>query len=81
MAARGLILTSAADAARTYPDLFVNPAAARQALHRVKGDLCDIPLGKDLSLGECHTNRLEEVSYRPEGRGQQTRRAWVKGVA
>lgn len=77
MAGRGLVLTSAADGARIYPDLFVSAAAARQALHRIRVDFCDIPLGIESLLGECHRNRLVEVTYRPEGRGQQTRRAWI----
>ena len=78
MAGRGLVLFGATDAARIYPDLFPTPEAAKKALQResVERDLGDIPLGRS-TIGECPLNRLVEVSYRPAGRGQQTRRALV----
>jgi hypothetical protein len=78
MASRGLVLSSAADAARIYPDLFPSAEAAKKALQRagVHGHLGDIPLGI-LFLGECPANQLVRVRYRPEGRGQQSRHALV----
>lgn len=78
MASRGLMLSSPADAARIYPDLFPTPEAAKKALQRELkgGDFGDISLLLVL-IGECPRNRLVEVRYRPAGRGQQNRRAWV----
>jgi len=78
MAGRGLVLFGATDAARIYPDLFPTPEAARKAIMREFGEgyFPDIPLG-DISIGECPGNTLVRVSYRPTGRGQQTRRALV----
>ena len=78
MAGRGLVLLGATDAARIYPDLFPTPEAARKAIMREsgEGDFPDIPLCISL-LGECPGNTLARVSYRPAGRGQQTRRALV----
>ena len=78
MAGRGLVLLGATDAARIYPDLFPTPDAARMAIQREseKADFPNIPLGS-ISIGGCSGNRLVPVSYRPAGRGQQTRRALV----
>lgn len=78
MAGRGLVLFGATDAVRIYPDLFPTPEAAKKALQRELAgrDLRDILL-RENNIGECPANRLVEVSYRPAGRGQQTRRALV----
>jgi len=81
MAARGVILISPRDAERAYRDLFTaGEAAARQALLRATqaGYFRDIPLWR-VPIGECHTNTpWLRVEYRPAGRGQQTRIAWVR---
>ncbi|MDJ0391160.1 hypothetical protein QMO56_23905 [Roseomonas sp. E05] len=80
MAARGVILTSPRDAARAYSDLFPTVEAAKKALQRDQGarDFGDIPLWK-LSIGECPRNSgFIRVTYRPSGRGQQTRTAWAR---
>ena len=76
MASRGLVLFGAADASRIYTDLFPTPKAAEHAISRAKGDFPPKPLGV-IYLGEWGGNRFLEVSYRPAGRGQQNRRAWV----
>ncbi len=79
MASRGAVLLGATDASRVYPDLFPTADAARMAIQRSAregGDFPNIPLSI-VPLGDCSGNRLVEVTYRPEGRGQQSRRAWV----
>ncbi len=79
MASRGAVLLGATDASRVYPDLFPTADAARMAIQRSAkevGDFPNIPLSIVL-LGVCSGNRLVEVTYRPEGRGQQSRRAWA----
>ncbi|WP_147426107.1 ATP-dependent DNA helicase [Teichococcus wenyumeiae] len=79
MAGRGIFLFSAADAAKIYPDLFSSQEAAKKALQRAgQGrDFGDISL-RVLSIGECPGNTPSTIHYRPEGRGQQTRRALVR---
>jgi len=80
MAARGVILTSPCDATRGYPDLFPTAEAAKKALQRAKGgrDFGDIPLWR-VPIGECPRNTpWLRVEYRPAGRGQQIRIAWVR---
>ena len=77
---RGAVLTSPSDAAKAYPDLFPNADAARMALGRMGLGKGRFPehFPKSLSiLGKCSGNRLMAVSYRPAGRGQQRRTAWV----
>ena len=77
MWARGAILTSPSDAAKAYPDLFPTTKAAEHALARAKG-LFPPHLPRNISiLGEWGGNRLVGVTYRPSGRGQQQRLAWV----
>jgi len=68
MLARGVVLRSAADAHKAYPDLFSTPKAAEKAFDRAKDDFA--------LIRERVGNRLTEVAYRPKGRGQQTRTAW-----
>jgi len=78
MAARGCVLLGPTDAARAYPDLFVSPDAARMAIQREAGerDFPNKPLRNTLHR-EMFGKSLVRVSYRPHGRGQQTRRAWA----
>ncbi len=78
MAGRGLVLFGATDAARIYPDLFPSPDAARMAIKKEAGEghFPKFPLGEEY-IGGISGNRLVPVSYRPAGRGQQTRRALV----
>ncbi|MDO9713769.1 hypothetical protein Q7A36_36000, partial [Paracraurococcus sp. LOR1-02] len=86
MAARGVVLASATDAARAYPDLFPTAEAAKKALQRsgcCGGDFGDKPLWV-VPIGPCPRNPfcndlpdLVPVAYRPAGRGQQTRTAWA----
>jgi len=78
MLARGRVLLGATDAAKAYPDLFPTPDAARMAIQRSRagGHFPNIPLGISI-LGECPGNRPVEVEYRPAGRGQQERCAFV----
>jgi hypothetical protein len=73
MAARKAALMGATDAAKAYPDLFPTAEAARKAIHRAaEGDFPDIPLyvspHKELS-----GKSLNEILYRPHGRGQNQR--------
>lgn len=78
MLARGAALFGPADAAKAYPDLFPNPDAARKAIARaaetksIRTNPYDI-----FSIGECPDALPIEVSYRPSGNGQKTRRAFV----
>ena len=84
MRARGIILWGATDAAKAYPDLFPGAEAARKAIQRAEE--CregaeqryfpDKPLGESF-LGKCPGNGLVSISYRPVGRGQQQRTAYV----
>jgi hypothetical protein len=79
MAARGVVITSATDARHFYPDLLpTDPEAAKKAMQRAGGGLGDNHLWR-LPIGECPLNRpsLVPVTYRPSGRGQQTRTAWA----
>jgi len=80
MACRGILFTSPADAAAMCPDLFGSEMAARKALHlwrKTSAISVPFPYGYSL-LGEWHRNQAAEVAYRPHGRGQQVRRAWVR---
>ena len=76
MAARGLVLYGAADAARVYPDLFPCGAEAAAAALKRAGDFPDIPLRRSF-IGDCRGNQRRAVRYKPHGRGQQWRRALV----
>ena len=78
MLARGAVLNSPADAAKAYPDLFANADAARMAIGRAleKQSIRTFPYGRVL-IGRCSDALPIEVSYRPAGNGQKTRRAIV----
>ncbi len=82
MAARGAVLASPTDAWRLYPDLFVSAEAAKKAMQRRRsgGDFGDIPLLKAI-YKEMSPKSAGWVSYRPTGRGQQTRHALVTAAA
>src|SRR4051794_35045011 len=82
MAARGAVLASPTDAHGLYGDLFVSPAAARMAFNRqgLPADLANIPLLNAL-YKEMFAKSARLVSYRPIGRGQQTRHALVWAAA
>jgi putative DNA primase/helicase len=80
MACRGIFLTSPADAARAYPDLFTSEEAARKAIKRGAGSegyFPDIPLRRNPLRGMSAKSALQ-FSYRPPGRGQQTRQGWAR---
>lgn len=77
MLARGVVLTSPADAARAYPDLFVSPGAASAQRSREKAFLLRSPI--ETLIGERNGNHAAaRLVYRPPGRGQQDRRAWLR---
>jgi putative DNA primase/helicase len=80
MIARGIALTSPADAATVFPDLFPSQEAAKKALQRAgaEGYFGDKSLGIYIPRGMSPKSGLVGVSYRPEGRGQQQRRAYVR---
>jgi putative DNA primase/helicase len=87
MAARGVILFSPSDAARAYPDLFPKgEKAAREALAREakeagrqRGDFGPKSLWNTfIEEWVRNTDAWTPVQYRPAGRGQQTRTAWVR---
>ena len=78
MACRGLLLTSPADAASVFPDLFPSGEAAKKAFQRVQGGISGTFPYEYLIIKECPRNQPVEVTYRPQGRGQQTRKAWVR---
>ena len=79
MLARDAVYASPHDAAKAYPDLFPTAEAARQALKRA--GLKEVFSGHSpkisTPLGKCPLNRYVEVRYRPNGRGQQNRVAWI----
>jgi len=78
MAARGGVIVSAADLVRCYPDMFEGSdpaAAARQALGKW-GDFCEFPLCIFSHREKSQKSPYFPCSYRPVGRGQQTRQAW-----
>ena len=80
MACRGVVLASPADAHAAYRDLFSTPKAAEHALKRAgvgKGDFPPNPLRISLLRGMGAKSVLG-FSYRPPGRGQQTRRGWAR---
>lgn len=75
MACRGVVLTSPADAAAIFPDLFATPKAAERALYRSReqaGDFPPSPLIIPSHKEEGDKSGIE-VTYRPRGRGQQNR--------
>lgn len=78
MLAREAALLSPRDACRAYPDLVgEKEEAAKKALQRCTGeDFGDIPLWKGNHRG-LSPKSAWEVTYRPNGRGQQNRRALV----
>jgi hypothetical protein len=79
MACRGIVLTSPADAAKAYPDLFSTPKAAEHAIKRFglgKDDFPPNSLRILLSKGNGGEIPLK-FAYRPPGRGQQTRIGWA----
>lgn len=65
MAAGGVALENAADAALAYPKLWPSPAAARQAFHR--GRSVTAP-NREIPIGECHTP-LARATYRKDKAG------------
>jgi hypothetical protein len=81
MLGRGAALTGPADAAKAYPDLFPNPDAARKAISRAAEtkSIRTNPYGV-LFIGKCPDALPIQVSYRPQGNGQKTRRALVPGA-
>jgi hypothetical protein len=78
MAARKAALMGATDAAKAYPDLFPNREAASKAIFRAVpgGHFRDIPLYVSPHK-EMSRKSMSEVSYRPYGRGQNQRTAYV----
>ena len=85
MACRGVIFTSPADAVRVCPDLFTaadgSPSveAAKKALQRAPEALISGTFPYDyLFIRRCPRNTPSKATYRPQGRGQQTRVAWVR---
>jgi hypothetical protein len=78
MLARGAALAGPADAAKAYPDLFPNAEAARKAISRASEtkSIRTNPYGV-LFIGKCPDALPIQVSYRPQGNGQKTRRALV----
>ncbi|HEY8612347.1 MAG TPA: hypothetical protein VIL69_13775 [Roseomonas sp.] len=80
MACRGIFLTSPADAAKAYSDLFPTIEAAKKALQRggvAKADFGDNPLRISL-LRRMSPKSPLRFTYRPPGRGQQTRQGWAR---
>ncbi|WP_424139991.1 hypothetical protein, partial [Roseomonas chloroacetimidivorans] len=80
MALRGLVLSSPRDAAALYPDLFPTEEAAKKAFQRAGlrgGDFGDNPLRNIILRGMSRKSPLG-FTYRPEGRGQQTRHGWAR---
>ena len=80
MACRGIVLASPADAAKAFPDLFPTIEGAKKAFQRAKlsaTDFGDNPLRITLLRGMSPKSPLG-FSYRPPGRGQQTRRGWTR---
>lgn len=73
MAARGLVLSSPVDAVQFYPNLF---DTVKSAEWHLKGISPGFPYGTT-SHRETRGKSFAEVRYRPTGRGQQTRRAFV----
>ncbi|WP_281023701.1 hypothetical protein [Minwuia sp. IMCC3009] len=73
MALAGVVLLSPGDAAKAYPDIFKNVAAARYALRVISSEN---PY-EYIFIGKLTLNHPVEVVYRPEpgGRGQQSRKA------
>jgi len=75
----GVVLTSGADAAKAFPDLFASADAGRKAMQRaglVEQDFWDNPL-KMILLEGC-PGKLLRFTYRPKGPGQQTRHGWAR---
>lgn len=77
MAARGVVLTSPADAICCYPDLFPNAKAAEKAISR--NDLISATSPYDSLSHKGMSPKYPPIEYRPIGRGQQTRHAWATG--
>ncbi|QDJ12331.1 Hypothetical protein HVPorG_04972 (plasmid) [Roseomonas mucosa] len=77
MACRGLLLTSPADAAAVFPDLFPSQDAARMALKRAGEPSIRTSPYRYLIIKECSV-ALVEVIYRKEGAGQTRKTAWVR---
>jgi hypothetical protein len=81
MIAPGRVLFSPSDAAKAYPELF-NERAARRALDEatkaaLPQDLCEATRHRMEQQGM----RPATVTYRPQGRGQQTRQALLAAAA
>jgi putative DNA primase/helicase len=75
MAAEGVVLTSATDMARAFPAIWPNLKAAQR--DPPPPDFRDSSLYNSFYKGFCPSNSppWSVISYRPAGRGQQTRRA------
>ncbi len=76
MWARGAVLLSPVDATEAYPDLFGSANAAQLALRRAGSISTSFPYDSTIHRGMTWKSPVA-VSYRPTGRGQQTRTAWV----
>jgi hypothetical protein len=76
MFARGAALFSPGDAFRAYPGLFRSLEAARPVVACGPGDLALVSL-RSILIGVSTLNHPVPVTYRPVGRGQQSRQAWV----
>ncbi|MBV8456131.1 MAG: hypothetical protein JO122_05905 [Acetobacteraceae bacterium] len=77
MLERGIVLASPTDAAKMYPELFVSRDAAK---HELSAD--QFPATGRLLVERFFSQRAPislpvPFTYRPEGRGQQNRRAWI----
>jgi len=82
MLARGAAILSPTDAAKTYPDLFpgepkVAFKAAEYALSQSEARFLPNPPKRITLIGDLGRNQLQELSYRPQGRGQSKRTAYA----
>ncbi|MBL6082093.1 hypothetical protein JMJ56_29380 [Belnapia sp. T18] len=79
MACRGIVLTSATDAAKVYPDILGTAKAASHAFERegLRPDFFPNPLRIYFSYGDGEEIPLR-FTYRPPGRGQQIRVGYAR---
>ena len=75
LAAGGVALMNAADAAECYPRLWATPEGARSAWKR--GTPVHSLIGNHLSGDEPEKARLNRVRYQRSGRGQRIAEAWT----
>ncbi len=79
MLSRGVMHTSPLDAAEAYPDLFDGSVdAAKHAIARSQTGISGPNPYEDTLIGEWPGNHPFSLCYRPPGRGQQNRRAWIR---